>query len=239
MPTLLKTSISATSDIYDLNGQWLPRGNYYFSIQRMSNTHVTGTLSDRTFAAEYIFKPEVVIKMMAVAQARLARRANITHENMPNLASPTESNRYPTNLGLPSISTTETQSPPRAHTSPTAEAARRRQSNNDRTMCMICLEFIEDGGEALGCMHRFHRPCIRRWLRNRRQPSCPVCRTRVTGQDHSNNSNLLPANRNRQRQRRALPVIRNIRQPTSNHRRIQRRREYNRLYAQSRVNIIG
>ena len=82
MPPILKTSISANTDIYDLNGQWLPRGNYYFSINEISNTNVKGTLSDRSFIAEYSFKPDLVIKMMAIAQARLARRANISHENM-------------------------------------------------------------------------------------------------------------------------------------------------------------
>ena len=236
MPVLLKTSISATYDIYDLNGQWLPRGNYYFSIQRMSNTHVTGTLSDRTFVAEYIFKPETVIKMMAVAQARLARRANIIHENMPTLASPTESDSYPTNLVLPSITTMTSPTAASTHTTPRASERGRRQTNNERTMCMVCLDFIENGGEVLSCTHRFHRPCIRRWLRNRRHPSCPVCRTRVYG---NTNSDLLSVDRNRHRHRRGLPVVRNIRQTSNNQRRLNRRNEYNRLYAQSRVSIIG
>ena len=231
--TVLKTSISAISDIYDLNGQWLPRGNYYFLIKDMSNNKVSGTLNNRTFIAEYIFKPAIVIKMMAAAQARLARRANITHENMPSQPSPTSSDRYPANLILPSINNEHIT---RTHTSP--PRTRPTPVDNDKTVCIICLEHIEGGGEALNCMHRFHSPCINRWLRNRRHPSCPICRTRVPRNSRSNNINLFPANRTRQ-QRRRLPVVRDARQPVSLQRCARRRREYNRLYAQSRVGIIG
>ena len=39
----LKTTISTTSDIYDTNSQWLPKGNYYFTIHEITNGIVKGS----------------------------------------------------------------------------------------------------------------------------------------------------------------------------------------------------
>jgi hypothetical protein len=45
--------------------------------------------------------------------------------------------------------------------------------------CAICLCLVEAGNFViiLECGHRFHSPCIRRWLG--RKASCPVCRVTV------------------------------------------------------------
>lgn len=44
--------------------------------------------------------------------------------------------------------------------------------------CVICLEVLDPtAGFATDCGHRFHRSCMRRWLR--RQGSCPICRAEV------------------------------------------------------------
>jgi len=234
MPPILKTSISANADIYDLNGQWLPRGNYYFSITEISNTNVNGTLSDRSFIAEYSFKPDLVIRMMAIAQARLARRANISHENMPSLPSPTESHSYPRNL-LPSlVGTNNTTNERRVRSSPRESNPRRAvEVNNERPMCTICLDFVdENAGRTLPCMHRFHEPCISRWLRTR--PHCPVCRRRINGR----NARARAPNRVHMTNS-SQAIIRDARRQVSDYQRRNRRREYNRIYAGSRVGLIG
>ena len=103
MSNVIKTSISAISDMYDANGQWLPKGNYYYTITSIRNGAVKGLLSDRTTDIEYIFAPKNVIQMMSVAQARLARRANISDSHMPSVQSPTESHNYPRHFLFPPI----------------------------------------------------------------------------------------------------------------------------------------
>jgi len=52
----IKTSISSPEDIYDLNGQWLPKGNYYFSITRLTDNTAEGNLFERAFQASYNLK---------------------------------------------------------------------------------------------------------------------------------------------------------------------------------------
>ena len=78
----IKTSISSNEDIYDMNGQWLPKGNYYFSITRLTDNTAEGKLFERAFQATYKFKLRDIVRMMSGAQARLARRANIAHLNI-------------------------------------------------------------------------------------------------------------------------------------------------------------
>jgi len=87
----LKTTISVINDMYDLDGQWLPKGNYYFKITSMNTTSAKGYLTDRLINAYYQFMLSDVIKMMSAAQARLARRANITNVDVPDIASPVSS----------------------------------------------------------------------------------------------------------------------------------------------------
>ena len=83
----LKTTISCREDIFDMEGQWLPKGNYYFSVTNLSSRAVEGRLVERSFQASYRFRPKDIIMMMSNAQARLARRANIVHEYMPDFPS--------------------------------------------------------------------------------------------------------------------------------------------------------
>ena len=157
--------------------------------------------------------------MMSVAQARLARRANITHENMPSALSPTSSHDYPTNIV---IRRTEAPLP----------TLRRSRSAEELTtpMCTICLQPIENREKILRCMHKFHEHCINRWtMRNR---TCPVCRTPVI-RERTINTNYT---RNLQSRTRRLPNI-------SNHiSRIRPRRQYrnqNRVYRESVARLIG
>ena len=122
----------------------------------------------------------------------------------------------------------------RARSSPRESNPRRRvEVNNERAMCTICLDFVDDNtGRTLPCMHRFHEPCISRWLRTR--PHCSVCRRRVNGR----NARAHPTNRVRMTNS-SRAIIRDARRQVSDYQRRNRRREYNRIYAGSRVGLIG
>ena len=159
MSNIIKSSISATSDMYDLNGQWLPKGNYYYTITNIRNGVVKGLLSDRTADIEYNFEPKNVIRMMSVAQARLARRANITDTHMPSVVSPTESHTYPRHFIFPPVN---------------RRASQNSEQNNTTEVCTICLELVSTNERRLQCNHVFHENCINRWLS--RRSDCPVCR---------------------------------------------------------------
>ena len=172
----IKTNISTTSNVYDVTGQWLPPGNYYFLINYTGLNVLKGQLNCRGFQAEYTFASKDVVKMMACAQARLARRANITDDEMPTYNSPvtSPSANYPTNLVSHRYG--EVQPP---HTSPTMRTHRRRLPNiNTRPTCTICLDFLGDNPKTLPCQHKFHEPCITRWCATRQ--TCPICRRRVS-----------------------------------------------------------
>ena len=172
----IKTNISATTNVYDVAGQWLPPGNYYFLINYTSTDCVKGELNCRGFKAEYTFASKDIIRMMACAQARLARRANIRDDDMPTYDSPITSPtaNYPSNLVSHGYGNAQ---PP--HTSPTMRTHRRRlPSINTQPTCMICLEILGDNPKTLTCQHKFHESCITRWCTTRQ--TCPICRRRVS-----------------------------------------------------------
>lgn len=52
-------------------------------------------------------------------------------------------------------------------------------ANEQNKSCAVCLEDFAAGDEqkTLPCFHRFHTPCVDRWLQL--QGSCPVCRRRA------------------------------------------------------------
>ncbi|KAL4575103.1 hypothetical protein LXL04_021944 [Taraxacum kok-saghyz] len=50
-------------------------------------------------------------------------------------------------------------------------------SEDDESMCAVCLSEFEEGEELRtlpDCMHTFHVPCIDMWLYSHR--NCPICR---------------------------------------------------------------
>ena len=114
--------------------------------------------------------------MMACAQARLARRANIRDDDMPTYNSPITSPtaNYPPNLVSHRYGNVQ---PP--HTSPTMRTHRRRLPNiNTRPTCTICLDVLDDNPKILSCQHKFHLACITRWYATRQ--TCPICRRRIS-----------------------------------------------------------
>jgi len=51
------------------------------------------------------------------------------------------------------------------------------QSDVDNQLeCSVCLEpyHVNEPAKQLGCDHKFHRKCIKRWLKN--HETCPFCR---------------------------------------------------------------
>lgn len=248
----VKTTISCREDIFDMDGQWLPKGNYYFSVTNLSSRAIEGRLYERSFQASYKFRPKDMIMMMSNAQARLARRANIVHEYMPDASSP----RASQTTNLPSIENqpvrlvsilsareprvssadilpgrTIISTPPSQNRNTSSRGSQR--SSNGNPVCTICLEEVIDNDnnkKVLHCNHVFHKNCIDRWLITRTQ--CPVCRRRVpfrpTGRATSQPPRVT---------RRSIPVTnvpRTVRRTLYSHRQStssSRRREYIRQYS--------
>lgn len=242
MSTPLNTTISCREDIFDMEGQWLPKGNYYFSVTNLSSRAIEGRLHERSFQASYKFRPKDIIMMMSNAQARLARRANIVHEYMPNASSPR--NSQITNLPnlenqpvrLVSILSAREPRVVAADIFPSRENNQQREStsrgsqrsSNGNPVCTICLEEVVDSDnnkKVLHCNHTFHANCINRWLRTRSQ--CPVCRRRVQSRPRGRHLPQPPRNTRRSIPRNIRRTAYNHRQQTSN----RRRREYNRQYS--------
>ena len=185
--------------------------------------------------------------MMSNAQARLARRANIVHEYMPNASSPR--NSQITNLPnlenqpvrLVSILSAREPRVVAADILPGRENNQQRESTSrgsqrssiGNPVCTICLEEVVDSDnnkKVLHCNHTFHANCINRWLRTRSQ--CPVCRRRVQSRPRGRPLQPHPRITRRSIPRTNLP--RNIRRTAYNHRQStsnSRRREYNRQYS--------
>tara|TARA_Y100000816_G_scaffold291173_1_gene281722 strand:+ start:956 stop:1750 length:795 start_codon:yes stop_codon:yes gene_type:complete len=204
----LKTTISSTTDIYDINHLWLPKGNYYYTIRKMKDGIVEGDLIDRGLKVVYRFNYINLIRMMSNAQARLARRANIKSPNMPDILSPISSPHRSTpnllacdgNRGLYSTrNTRNTTSLPNIsqnriisnNTSTNTNERSISTREDNREKCAICLDVLTSGTlrniTTLRCNHNFHKNCIDRW--KIRKNTCPVCRKRIRTNSRTNRSN--------------------------------------------------
>lgn len=173
MSIITKTSISTDKDIFDIYGQWLPKGNYYFCIHKFTDKTAAGYLYVRMIKVIFEFKMEDLVKMMSRSQSILSRRAGVTGEHVPTLLSPTISP-----ISIPRNFIIRRNG---VHTSP-VNRSNSRESNGERSgaMCSVCLEFITSNERKLQCNHVFHRSCINRWLRS--HITCPVCRAIVPRQ---------------------------------------------------------
>ena len=67
----IDTAISTIRSLYDENGNYLPSGNYYFSIKDYEKGVFTGDMASSGEFGEFTFSPKKLIKMMAVSQSRL------------------------------------------------------------------------------------------------------------------------------------------------------------------------
>ena len=96
----IKTLISPIRSIWDRDEQWLPPGNYFFTVKKLKSKYVVGTVSHTEgFCSDFEFTISDFIQMMATSQSRLARKVKFTHEEVPNYPSPPSSPRkhYPNN----------------------------------------------------------------------------------------------------------------------------------------------
>ena len=49
-------------------------------------------------------------------------------------------------------------------------------------VCTICLDEMDNGIlDTLSCGHSFHEACITKWARVSDSPSCPICKSEITG----------------------------------------------------------
>jgi hypothetical protein len=162
----IDTAISTIRSLYDENGNYLPSGNYYFSIKDYEKGVFTGDMASSGEFGEFTFSPKKLIKMMAVSQSRLARRAGLQREEgMPSYPSPLARN---CGSRLSHFTTTSSY------------VVRNYSSENvvlreEPSTCSICFEKINRcDKKSLNCNHDFHRNCINTWLRE--QNNCPLCR---------------------------------------------------------------
>ena len=150
----LETKILLTTDkpMFDVNDKWLPNGNYSFKIISYSEeSTVKGDILAGPVTGRYEFKYFSIIKLMAKAQSRLARRTQLQ----------LEITNYPSPSNSPMLQTKSLISPHTAH----------RVSPVAINTCRICFEKCSN---KIACGHYFHKKCIARWMRD--TPSCPVCR---------------------------------------------------------------
>ena len=170
MSQRIKTTISANNNIFDVNGQWLPKGNYYFCIDEFTESTAKGELFERSFNAEYEFHLKDLVKMMSIAQARLARRANVDEMGIPKCDSPNiKQNRVFASFLSGRVT--------RNTVVRTYDEESLLNIKKENPTCSICLTDITLDERELGCKHKFHKKCIKKWIE--RNPTCPICRKNV------------------------------------------------------------
>jgi len=164
----IDTTLSTIRNILDEKGNYLPAGNYYFSIKNYESGYFTGEIKNRGDFGNFTFSPRKLVKMMAVGQSRLAKKANLSNEEgMPNYPSPLER----TNTTRISDFTANLNSPYVVRNF----AVNRNVVVPPPVHCSICFENIsESSKKALNCEHTFHTTCINTWLLENN--TCPLCR---------------------------------------------------------------
>lgn len=171
MTEKIKTTISVPDTMWDATGQLVPSGNYYYHINEIKPNGVySGNLVCRGNYGEFDFEATNLIKMMAIGQSRLARRANVENEYIPDYKSPVSSpTSYKKKLSsVPSFLTT-------------AIVNNWTKEKKHIEQCSICLDNLNlDNGKKnikiLSCFHKFHEDCVNTWLDE--NDTCPLCRTR-------------------------------------------------------------
>ena len=179
----IDTAISTIRSLYDENGNYLPSGNYFFSIKDYERGLFTGEMTGGGHFGDFTFSPRKLIKMMAVGQSRLARRSNLHNEiGMPNYPSPLARN---SNSRLSHFTTTLS--------SPYVVRNYSRENTilREPVQCSICFETInESDKKTLNCDHHYHRNCINTWLVE--QNNCPLCRAPQTTREERRGSREDP-----------------------------------------------
>ena len=94
---------------------------------------------------EFTFKTIDIVKMMSIAQSRLARRSGLSEEGMPDYLSPPIS---PENSNLKELNQNDIV----------------HNYFYTPDQCSICLCMISENRKKLQCNHSFHKSCITTWL---------------------------------------------------------------------------
>ena len=170
----INTTISATNTFFDLDGNIVPTGNYYFNVKNITGNEFTGDLIQKGLYGEFKFKAKDLVKMMSVGQARLARRASIDETGIPKCDSPnvTQNRVFASFLSGKVARNTIVR---------TYDEASLLNVKQENPMCSICLTDITLNKKELSCKHKYHKICIDKWLE--RKTTCPVCRKEVGSED--------------------------------------------------------
>lgn len=185
----IKTTISASNTFFDLDGNIVPTGNYYFNIKEIKGNEYTGDLVQKGVYGEFKFKAKDLVKMMSVGQARLARRANVDEVGIPKCDSPCVKQNRTFASFLSGRVTRNT-------VVRTYDEESLLNVKKENPMCSICLTDITINKKELSCKHQYHKKCIDKWLENK--STCPICRKDV-GREEPVLDYTLPATSRRRR----------------------------------------
>ena len=162
MTEKINTTISVPHHMWDKTGQLVPEGNYYYRINTFDEDSdiFSGQLYCKGSYGEFEFKSNNLVKMMAIAQSRLARRAEIKDKYMPTYSSP---NTSPKRKDIKNFLFSNTEI-----------VKKWKPGSEPKEQCTICLENILSECKLLKCKHKFHKTCIKEWFKT--SDTCPVCR---------------------------------------------------------------
>jgi hypothetical protein len=139
-----KILLTFINPVTDISGIIIPEGNYYYKIHSYINENVIGKLKTKDMSINCVLKYKQIIEGMGNAQSWLLRRTSLSDDkNHPNAPSPKESNRKLL------CCTRSVQVEPL----------------NIENVCSICLEEIKFTKKRLHCGHKFHKSCIKTWLK--------------------------------------------------------------------------
>jgi hypothetical protein len=210
----VKTTIGTIRSIYDQNGNYLPAGNYFFSVDKFDNNNneFIGDIINNGNYGKFNFSPMSLIKMLAVGQSKLASEADLLHiQGMPNYPIPLNNNYVDFNNTnriveyYPGRHRHNFRNNVVVPTSPNnlAEEEKEKEEKEEEIMtCRICLDELcstENNKMELECGHSFHQNCLDEWRKENN--TCPICRSEVKEKTTRYLYNRILERRERQRER--------------------------------------
>ena len=198
----IDTTISTIRGHFDVNGNYIPAGNYYYRIKDYNNGNFVGNIRNK---GEFILSPKSLVKMMAVGQSRLAEKANLLDEpGMPNYPIP---DRYsgmrirrrntsifrssgniviaPPSRGIISWGSRSTRNTRIVAPAPTITTP---EASHECTICLQNTNILTS--KILRCGHKFHSSCIKEWFKEDNiKKRCPLCRSNNEGKDNESDNN--------------------------------------------------
>ena len=214
----VKTTIGTIRSIYDQNGNYLPAGNYFFSVDKFdaNNNEFVGDIMNNGNYGKFNFSPMSLIKMLAVGQSKLASEADLLHvQGMPNYPIPSNNNYvnfnntnriveyYPGRHRHNFRNNVVVPTPANNLAADEEDEDEDEQEDEKETMtCRICLDDLcstENNKMDLECGHSFHQNCLNEWRKENN--TCPICRGEVKEKTTRYLYNRILETRERQRER--------------------------------------